>query len=184
MARTPSTMLALGTPFIPFRLTDGISNDIVSFAPPFKNPVLVAFICNHCPFVKHLFVGLTAFISDFSTQIDIVFINSNDVENYPEDRPELMAALKKELGWNIPYLFDQSQEIAKAYHAACTPDFYFFNRDGILVYRGQFDESRPGNGIPVTGTDLRAAVNAVLEGKSVSENQRPSLGCNIKWRNS
>ena len=183
MAETPSTMLPLGTKAPPFRLPDPdgkwTSLDDFKEAPA----LLVAFICNHCPYVKHLRSQFAALAKEYQARgVGIVAINSNDVENYPEDRPEKMAEEIKQVGYTFPYLYDESQEVAKAYRAACTPDFYLFDRDRRLVYRGQFDDSRPGNGRPVTGADLRAALDAVLSGRPVASRQRPSLGCNIKWK--
>jgi thiol-disulfide isomerase/thioredoxin len=145
--------------------------------------VLVVFICNHCPYVKHIRSRFAELAKEYQTQgVGVVAINSNDADNYPEDRPEKMAEEIKQVGYAFPYLYDGSQEVAKAYRAACTPDFYLFDRDRRLVYRGQFDDSRPGNGRPVTGADLRAALDAVLAGRPVPGNQRASLGCNIKWK--
>ena len=183
MAETPSTMLALGTKAPPFRLPDPqgkmVSSDDFKNAPAF----LVAFICNHCPFVKHIRSQFAALAKEYQERgVAIVGINSNDIVFSPDDSPDKMAEEVKQMGYVFPYLFDESQEVAKAYRAACTPDIYLFDRDKLLVYRGQFDDSRPGNGRPVTGADLRAALEAVLTGHSVSENQKPSIGCNIKWR--
>lgn len=183
MVAVNSTMLPLGTPAPDFRLpdTDGklVSRDDFKDAPG----LLVMFICNHCPFVKHIRQGLAAFARDYQPRgLAIVAINSNDVASYPEDSPEKMAQEKREIGYVFPYLYDETQEVAKAYRAACTPDFYLFDRDRRLVYRGQFDSSRPSNGLPVTGADLRAAADAVLAGKPVTGDQRPSVGCNIKWK--
>jgi len=141
------------------------------------------FLCNHCPFVKHLRDGFADFArAQAGKGIGIVAINSNDVERYPDDHPELMAAEAQAAGYTFPYLFDATQEVARAYGAACTPDFFLYGADGGLVYRGQFDGSRPGNAVPVTGEDLRAAVSALLEGEDPLEDQVPSLGCNIKWK--
>ena len=183
MAKTPSTMTALGTSAPDFRLPDTngklVARDDFRAAPA----LLVMFICNHCPYVKHIRQGLAAFGRDYGAKgLAIVGINSNDVANYPDDSPAKMAEEAKAAGYTFPYLFDESQAVAKAYGAACTPDFFLFDRDGKLVYRGQFDESRPGNGIAVTGKDLRAACDAVLAAKPVSLEQRPSIGCNIKWK--
>jgi peroxiredoxin len=182
MAKTPSTMVALGTAAPPFRLpdTEGRTVSLADFA---GQPLLVAFLCNHCPFVQHIRHGVSDFAREYQAKgLAIVAINSNDVAAYPDDRPERMAEEKKRAGWVFPYLFDESQEVAKAYGAACTPDFFLHDGSHGLVYRGQFDDSRPGNGKPVTGADLRAASDAVLSGSRPSADQRPSIGCNIKWR--
>ena len=183
MAETPSTMLALGTKAPQFRLPDPhgkwVSLDDFKDAPA----LLVVFMCNHCPYVKHIQSKLAEVAKEYQAKgVGVVGINSNDVASYPDDRPEKMAEEIKQVGYTFPYLYDESQEVAKAYRAACTPDFYLFDRERRLVYRGQFDDSRPGNGRPVTGADLRAALDAVLAGRSVPGNQRPSLGCNIKWK--
>jgi len=184
MALTPSTMLPLGTKAPKFRLpdTDGkpVSSDDFAGAPA----LLVLFICNHCPYVKHVRHELARLGNDYQSRgVAIVAINSNDVDNYPEDSPRKMAEEKKAVGYPFPYLLDESQEVAKAYRAACTPDIYLFDEEQQLVYRGQLDDSRPGNGKPVTGRDLRTALDRVLEGRSVAErDQIPSVGCNIKWK--
>ena len=180
MAVTPSTMLPLGTKAPHFRLPDPqgkwVSSDDFKDAPA----LLVAFICNHCPFVKHIRSEFAELAREYQARgVGIVGINSNDLVVSPDDRPEKMAEEAKQIGYVFPYLFD---EVAKAYHAACTPDLYLFDRKGLLVYRGQFDNSRPGNGIPITGEDLRAALDTVLMGQQVSKDQKPSIGCNIKWR--
>ncbi len=183
MVATNSTMLALGTPAPDFRLPD-TSGKIVSLSD-FKGApaLLVAFICNHCPYVKHIRGGLAQLARDYLARgVGIVGINSNDVENYPADSPAMMAAEAKAAGYLFPYLYDETQGVARAYRAACTPDFFLFDANRRLVYRGQMDDSRPGNTIAVTGKDLRAALEAVLAGKPVSPNQKPSLGCNIKWK--
>ena len=144
---------------------------------------LVMFICNHCPYVQHIRVELARFTSDAVQRgLGVVAINSNDVSSYPEDSPEKMAEWARRDGYRFPYLFDATQKAAQAYRAACTPDFFLFDRQQRLVYRGQFDASRPGNGIPVTGSDVRAAVGAVLTGRPVPAEQKPSIGCNIKWK--
>ena len=183
MAVTPSTMLPLGTKAPHFRLPDPqgkwVSSDDFEDAPA----LLVAFICNHCPFVKHIRSEFAELAQEYQARgVGIVGINSNDLVISPDDRPEKMAEEAKQIGYVFPYLFDETQEVAKAYRAACTPDLYLFDRKGLLVYRGQFDNSRPGNGIPVTGEDLRSALDTVLAGHAVSPDQKPSIGCNIKWR--
>jgi peroxiredoxin len=183
MAETPSTMLPLGTTAPNFNLPDPYGK-FVSL-DDFKEvlALLVVFICNHCPYVKHIQKQLASLAKEYQARgVGIVAINSNDVESYPEDGPEKMAEEIKEVGYTFPYLYDQSQQVAKAYRAACTPDLYLFDRDHRLVYRGQFDDSRPGNARPVTGADLRIALDAVLAGGAVPGNQKPSMGCNIKWK--
>lgn len=180
MARTPSTMVELGSIAPDFRLLDPATNQQVA-RDELRKPkgLLVIFMCNHCPFVKHILDGLRALGQDYrDSDIGLVAISSNDVENYPEDAPEKMP----ELNLGITYLYDETQEVAKAYDAACTPDFFLYDGNLKLVYRGQFDDSRPGNDIAVTGRDLRAAMDALLEGREISHNQTPSLGCNIKWK--
>jgi peroxiredoxin len=148
-----------------------------------KPALLVAFICNHCPFVKHVAAGFAKLAKEYQKRgVAVVAINSNDAENYPDDSPEKMAEEVKIRGYTFPYLYDETQETAKAYGAACTPDFYVFDEDRKLVYRGQMDSSRPSSGQPVTGEDLRAALDAVLDGQSPSVKQKPSIGCNIKWK--
>jgi peroxiredoxin len=184
MAKTSSTMmLPLGADAPDFELADpsGKTWSLGSFE---GYPVLlVAFLSNHCPFVKHIREGLARLVKEYQAKgVAAVGIMSNDYENYPDDRPEKMADEVKNVGYTFPYVVDESQEVAKAYKAACTPDFYVFDKDRKLVYCGQMDSSRPENGVPVTGKDLRAALDAVLEGKPVSKEQMPSLGCNIKWR--
>ena len=184
MVKTASTMLPLGTRAPEFSLTNTVDGKKVSLGD-FKNKrgLLVMFICNHCPFVKHLRDALAKFGQEYQEKgLGIVAISSNDVENYPADSPEKMKQEAKEAGYSFPYLYDESQEVAEAYTAACTPDFFLFDQDRALVYRGQFDDSRPGNGLPITGKDLRAACDAVLAGREVPEPQRPSIGCNIKWK--
>lgn len=183
MARTPSTMLPLGTKAPDFSLVN-IDGRIVSLADFASAPaLLVMFICNHCPFVKHLAAALAEFGAECQRRkVAVVAINSNDVSSYPADSPEQMVHEAEEQGYPFPYLYDETQEVAKSYRAACTPDFFLFDRDRRLVYRGQFDSSRPDNGIPITGGDLRAAIDAVLTGAKPSENQKPSIGCNIKWK--
>ena len=183
MAETPSTMLPLGTKAPDFRLPDPQGKLVAS--DDFKNApaLLVVFMCNHCPFVKHIRSQFAELAREYQARgVAIVGINSNDAVFSPGDRPGMMAEEVKQVGYTFPYLFDESQEIAKAYRAACTPDFFLFDHDRLLVYRGQFDDSRPGNGRPITGTDLRAALDAVLAGHPAPTHQRPSIGCNIKWR--
>ncbi len=179
-----STMLPLGTPAPDFDLTDTISGNQVSLDSLADHKALVVmFICNHCPYVKHIQQGLAEFGNDYADQdVAIVGISSNDADSYPEDRPEELAAVARRLGYSFPVLHDESQDVARAYTAACTPDFFVFGPDRTLVYRGQFDDSRPGNGIPVTGKDLRAAVDVVLAGNEPATEQRPSMGCSIKWK--
>jgi len=188
MAQTPSTMLPLGTIAPAFRLPDAISGKSVS-RDDFKSApaLLVMFICNHCPFVKHVRDELARLGRDYQPKgVAIVAISSNDVEKFPADSPALMKQEAIEAGYTFPYLYDESQEVAHAYNAACTPDFFVFDRSRKLVYRGQLDESRPskviGRDVPVTGRDLRAALDAVLAGKPPLADQTPSLGCNIKWK--
>jgi peroxiredoxin len=183
MALTPSTMLALGTAAPDFRLPD-TGGKMVALGDFKSSPALaVLFICNHCPYVKHIQSGLVKLARDYHPRGGaIVAISSNDVQNYPEDSPAKMAQEAKSAGYTFPYLYDESQAVAKAYQAACTPDIFLFDANRKLVYRGQFDDSRPGNGVPVTGKDLRAALDAVLGGKPVPARQVPSVGCNIKWK--
>ena len=183
MALTPSTMLPLGTAAPDFKLPD-TNGKIVSPADFKDKPaLLVVFICNHCPYVKHIRTGLAQLGREYLPRgAAIVGINSNDVANYPEDSPVKMKEEVKSAGYRFPYLYDESQAVAKAYRAACTPDLYLFDRNQKLVYRGQFDDSRPGNVIPVTGKDLRAALDAVLAGKPIPPDQKASVGCNIKWK--
>ena len=182
MSATPSTMLALGTRMPAFRLPDA-NGAIVSSEACAGRPVLVAFICRHCPFVRHIRREFARFTSEFLARgLPTFAINANDVEAFPEDGPEGMKQEAGEAGYTFPYLYDPTQSVARAYRAACTPDFFLFDRGRRLVYRGQLDASRPGNGIPVTGKDLRAALDAVLAGKAPSLLQTPSMGCNIKWK--
>ena len=183
MVRTPSTMLPLGTRAPDFTLpnVDGRLVSLANAAGP--KGTLVMFICNHCPFVKHVADQLAALGRDFMPQgIGIVAISANDVATHPADSPEQMVREAEERGYPFPYLYDASQEVAKAYHAACTPDFFLFDGARSLVYRGQLDASRPGNDVPVTGADLRAAIEAVIAGRVPAGNQTPSIGCNIKWK--
>lgn len=183
MAKTASTMLPLGTTAPDFRLPD-TNGKPVSLADFARQPaLLVMFLCNHCPYVKHVQAELAKLGRDYVPRgVGMVGINANDATNYPEDSPAMMAREAKAAGYNFPYLYDESQTVAQAYHAACTPDFFLFDQRRRLVYRGQLDASRPGNGIPVSGRDLRAALEALLADQTVASEQTPSLGCNIKWR--
>lgn len=184
MALTESTMLELGTEAPDFALTDVISGKTVSrddFRD--KKALLAMFICAHCPYVKHIEKTLGKLGADYSGKpLAIVAISSNDVTTHPADSPEGLKAQASANGFTFPYLYDETQDVAHAYKAACTPDFFLFDADFRLAYRGQYDSSRPGNGLPVTGEDLRTAIDTVLAGKPVSPDQRPSIGCNIKWR--
>lgn len=179
-----STMLELGTVAPPFSLPDSVSGKSVSLEEyQGKKGLLVVFISNHCPYVKLLKKELARYASDYQAKgIGVVAIGSNDVENYPDDSPEKMKEDAKEFGYTFPYLFDESQEVAKAYKAACTPDFFLFDEKMKLYYRGQFDDARPKNEIPPTGRDLREATDLLLDGKAAPELQKPSIGCNIKWK--
>jgi peroxiredoxin len=183
MALTPSTMLPLGTAAPSFKLpdTDGktVSLDDFKAAPA----LLVAFICNHCPYVQHVRHELARLGKEYQGKgVAVVGISSNDVTTHPDDSPAMMAKEKTNVGYTFPYLYDETQAVALAYNAACTPDFYVFDKDQKLVYRGQLDSSRPGNPTSVTGKDLRSALDAVVGGKPVNGDQRPSIGCNIKWK--
>ena len=182
MVKTASTMLPLGTSAPDFSLPD-VNGSTVSRSDFSEKPLLVAFICNHCPFVVHLRDAFTKFASDYQAKgLGLVAVSSNDISTHPDDSPDLMKSDAEKYGYTFPYLYDESQEVAKKYTAACTPDFFLFDQNHKLVYRGQFDDSRPGNGEPITGADLKAAVNAVLAGQEVSSTQYPSIGCNIKWK--
>lgn len=183
MVATNSTMLPLGSKAPAFRLPDVHGKMVALSDFPDARAVVIVFMCNHCPYVKHLRSGLAQLARDYLPKgITILGINSNDVENYPGDSPSRMGEEAKAAGYLFPYLYDESQAVAKAYRAACTPDFYLFDHNQMLVYRGEFDDSRPGNGVPVTGKELRSALDAVVGGKPVSPQQKPSLGCNIKWK--
>ncbi len=183
MALTPSTMLPLGTAAPDFKLPDTTGKTVTLAEFRGKPALLFVFMCNHCPYVKHIRAGLAQLARDYQPRgVAVVGINSNDVANYPEDNPARMREEVKAAGYLFPYLYDETQAVAKAYRAACTPDLYLFDKSQKLAYRGQFDDSRPGNGIPVTGKDLRAALDAVLAGKPVTPEQKPSIGCNIKWK--
>ena len=211
MSRTESAMVQLGTIAPAFELTDVLTghamsrddvfalswddalsdaaNIAVTGGPAQKHGLLVMFLCVHCPYVKHLEQGIADVACDYAGKIAFCAIQSNDIAAYPDDSPDNMRAQAKRLGWNFPYLLDDTQEVARSYEAACTPDFFLFNGAMELVYRGQFDDSRPrrgdfGNDIPVTGRDLRSALDAVIAGKRPDPNQRASIGCNIKWRES
>jgi peroxiredoxin len=184
MSLTPSTMQPLGTTAADFKLPDVVSAKTYSlkdFAE--KKALLVMFICQHCPYIQHIKKELAKLGKDYTFKdIAIVGISSNDAVNYPDDSPVELKNFARAEGFTFPLLYDESQVVAKAYTAACTPDLFLFNKDRKLVYRGQLDDSRPGNGKPVTGKDLRAAINAVLADKPVSQDQRPATGCNIKWK--
>jgi len=185
MARTESTMLELGTPAPDFSLPAPVNGKTYSLASFTGNQaLLVIFMCNHCPYVLHIHQQLNDLIREYQPKgLAAVAINSNDIENYPDDSPEKMITLSKKMGYCFPYLFDEDQSIAKAYKAACTPDFFLFDSNMKLAYRGQFDDSRPRNDAAITGADMRAAFDAVLSSESIPEaNQKPSMGCNIKWQ--
>jgi peroxiredoxin len=183
MAETPSTMLALGTRAPDFRLPDTDGRMVALSDLGEAKALLVMFICNHCPFVKHVQAELARLGKEYQARgVAVVAINSNDTAAYPEDGPAAMKAEKERVGYSFPYLFDESQAVAKAYRAACTPDLYLFDAERRLVYRGQLDDSRPGRDVPVTGRDLRAALDAVLAGRVVEPKQKASIGCNIKWK--
>lgn len=184
MVRTASTMLELGTAAPDFTLPDVVSGRTISLQDfEGKKALLVMFICRHCPYVKHVQEELARLGRDYQDRdVGIVAISSNDAAEYPEDAPASLKQMAEELGFTFPFCYDESQETATAYAAACTPDFFVFDQSRRLVYRGQLDESRPGSGKPVTGSDLRAALDAVLNDQAVNPDQRPSLGCNIKWK--
>lgn len=183
MSMTPSNMMPLGTEAPDFNLPDTVSTKSLSLQKIKGNKgTLIAFICNHCPFVIHINPELSKMAIEYQEKgIGFVAISSNDVENYPQDAPHLMTKVAEENGYTFPYLYDETQMAAKAYDAACTPDFYLFDAQLKLVYRGQIDDSRPGNGLTVDGKYLRTAMNALLENKPIDPNQKPSIGCNIKW---
>jgi len=183
MALTPSTMLPLGTTAPDFKLPDTNGKTVTLADFKDRTALVVIFICNHCPYVVHIRAGLAQFARDYQAKnVGIVGISSNDAAKYPADGPAKMKDEVTSAGYTFPYLYDETQKVAKAYRAACTPDIFLFDRSRRLVYRGQFDASRPGNGIPVTGKDLRSAVDAVLAGKPTSDMQVASMGCNIKWK--
>ena len=183
MARTPSTMLKLGTQAPEFTLLEPASGSQVSLDDFKDSPLLIVFSCNHCPYVLHI---IDSFVSMANSYLDkglsTVWINANDVEHYPDDSPEKMVQLVRDHGFKFPYVYDQTQQVAQAFQAACTPDFFLFDSAHRLVYRGQYDASRPGNNEPVTGHDLKLAIDALLAGNPVTEDQLPSLGCNVKWK--
>jgi peroxiredoxin len=183
MALTESTMLELGTTAPDFGLPDVVTGKTVR-RDDFRGQtgLLVMFICTHCPYVKHIEKGLAQLGADYAGKLGIVAISSNDADNYPDDSPEGLKRQAQTMGFKFPYLYDETQGVARAYNAACTPDIYLFDKDFKLLYRGQFDGSRPGNGVPVTGDDLRAALDSVLRGEKPSGEQRASIGCNIKWK--
>jgi len=183
MARTPSNMLPLGTKAPGFSLPDTVSDRVLTLQTlRGEKGTLIMFICNHCPFVKHVNPELVKLANNYSRKgIAFIAISSNDVENYPQDSPRLMKETARREGYPFPYLYDETQEVARAFQAACTPDFYLFDNDLQLVYRGQLDASRPGNEIPLSGADLRAALDALLQGTPIDPDQKPSIGCNIKW---
>ncbi|MDA3860737.1 MAG: thioredoxin family protein [Melioribacteraceae bacterium] len=184
MAQTPSNMLPLGTEAPKFNLLDTTSDKMISLdEAKGKLATLVMFICNHCPFVLHVNSELVKLANDYNQRgIGFVAISSNDVENYPQDSPELMKKQAEELRYPFPYLYDKTQEVAKSYDATCTPDFFLFDSELKLVYRGQLDNSRPSLDKPVTGRDIRKALDAIIAGEDVDKNQIPSMGCNIKWK--
>jgi peroxiredoxin len=183
MTVTASKMISLGTSAPDFSLPDTEGNN-VSLSDFKQAPaLLVVFMCNHCPFVKHILESFVELAKDYQQKgVAVVAISSNDVNDFPEDSPEMMAQKAKESGFTFPFLYDENQKVAKAYQATCTPDFFLYNKERKLVYRGQMDDSRPGNNVPVTGSDLKAALEAVLGGKKVPAKQKPSMGCNIKWK--
>lgn len=183
MTVTASKMVSLGSSAPDFVLPDTEDN-IVSLSDFEQTPaLLVVFMCNHCPFVGHILKDFVELAKEYQQKgVAVVAISSNDIDDFPEDNPEMMAQKAKEAGFTFPYLYDETQEVAKAYKATCTPDFFLYNKERKLVYRGQMDDSRPGNNVPITGSDLRAAMEAVLEGKNAPAKQRPSMGCNIKWK--
>lgn len=183
MARTPSTMLDLGTPAPDFSLPEPTSGKTISLQDYPGKPLLVIFICNHCPYVLHIADKLAEVAAEYAEKgVQFVAINSNDVVNYPDDAPDKMAAMSERFGFTFPYLFDETQAVAKAYRAACTPDLYLFDANHRLVYRGQFDDSRPHNEVAVSGADLSDALKALFANLPPLTEQKPSLGCNIKWR--
>jgi len=184
MAMTPSNMLPLGTIAPNFELVDTVTQKKMRLQDlKSTKATIIMFICNHCPFVKHVQHELVSLAKEYQARgMSFIAISSNDIETYSEDAPDKMRENAKTLGFTFPYLYDETQDVAKAYQAACTPDFYIFDKDLRCVYRGQLDDSRPGNNIPVTGKDIRAALNNILNDQPVSDVQKPSIGCNIKWK--
>lgn len=184
MAATPSNMLALGTPAPHFSLMDTVSGDTKSLSElKGEKGTVVMFICNHCPYVLHVLSGILSLSQDYQSQgISFIAISSNDVEKYPADAPDKMKVLAEKENFSFPYLYDESQEVAKAYQAACTPDFMVFDAEMKCVYRGRMDASRPGSEVPVTGEDIRLALDAIIANQNVEGEQIPSIGCNIKWK--
>lgn len=184
MAETPSSMLPLGTRAPSFKLTDTRNGNVLTLEDlKSDKATVVMFICNHCPYVKHIQNKLVEVANKYSVKgINFIAINSNDAKSYPSDAPDKMKEEADKHGYRFPYLYDETQDVAKAYQAACTPDFYVFDKNLACVYRGRFDDATPGNHNPVTGKDLIAALDTILVGKSVDQNQKPSLGCNIKWK--
>ena len=185
MAVTPSRMIPLGTKAPVFSLRDVVSGKVFNLSQQkSEKATVIMFICNHCPFVKHIQNEIISIANQYIAKgIRFIAINANDVKNYPEDSPQNMQKLAEELKFPFPYLYDETQEIAKAYGAECTPDFFVFDRTLACVYRGQFDGARPSNKVPVTGEDLKSALNCILTDEPVSQDQKPSIGCNIKWKN-
>lgn len=184
MAATPSTMVPLGTPAHPFILVNTVTGDLVelNYAKSDKATVIM-FICNHCPYVKHVNAQLAQLGRDYQARgVSFIAISSNDAEAYPDDGPAEMKETARQEGYPFPYLYDETQEVARAFNAACTPDIFIYDGDMRLAYRGQLDDSRPGNDLPVDGKDVRAALDALLSGQSPDSNQKPSMGCNIKWK--
>ena len=182
MSRTPSNMVNIGTKAPNFKLINTINNELIASDILFnKNGTIIMFICNHCPFVVHVLDEIISISEEYFQNISFIAISSNDIVNYPEDSPKLMKKLAIDKQFTFPYLYDENQEVAKKYDAACTPDFFLYDKNKKLVYRGQLDDSRPGNNIPVTGKDLRNAIVSLIEGKEIDKNQKPSIGCNIKW---
>lgn len=184
MVQTLSNMMPLGFSAPNFNLPDTVSGKKLNLQELRGNvATLIMFICNHCPFVEHIQSELVKIGNEYPTRgVSVIAISSNDIQSYPEDSPEKMKITAESLGYNFPYLFDETQQVAKAYGATCTPDFFLFNSELKCVYRGQLDDARPGNNIPVTGVDIRNAIESIIGGKSISNEQKPSIGCNIKWK--